>query len=819
MGCRRWSVLCPFLLAVIFILVPDLPPAFPAPAAPSDAPQSVSAKPAAAQPITITAERIEYFRDTDIYEATGSVVIVQGSLRLTADHVTIMMLSGTLIAEGHAHLKDPAADLWSDRLELDVNTSAGVITNGTMYFKESNTLITGRLFQRFSDDHFRVKDGTFTNCDAQQGHTPAWRFKFEDIDVNAGESIFANKVWLCVNDVRVVPLPSITYPFQTARKSGFLVPTVGYNTVFGTTAQQGYFWAIDPSRDLTVSPQLMSNRGYGSDFEYRYFLDRKTKGQFLMSVLQDTEVNKSRALVVGTHTQQVNKDLSIRAQAFLLSDPNYLTDLSNSGVQRALPSGDSLLYVNQRFATGNLYLLGQYLQPLTAGGKDTFQRLPEIGHRVANVSPFDGPVLVSMDTTVANFYQEQGITLSRMDLMPTLSTDVINIGHVVGLTPQLRLREVYYTKSVGANSLGSDKPASRETFWASLEGTSRLVRRFGLSEGQSLLHTIEPHVVYEYVPPTKQSDIVQVDDVDNLSKKNLVTYSLRNRLLEQGSRGISNWLDLTVAQSYHAGSPQTEGRQFVFADSPEFGTVTQPIQPLMTPVQGRKFSDIWTRMVLGTPVIPVRGTDPFGAPLKTTQIEKPEGKRLTLTVDSFYDPYRGSLSQFNTDVRYQDDSLWYAEVGQRYTQDGNRVRRGDIWNPISFNEVFAPTEGIQFVTATAAVRMPLGWTVGARSYYDIKHGKGSETDVVALYQSPCRCWSLGLFYIQFPDRTQYNFMINLTGIGWTENFGTAVVRSILNPLLVGERGLPWSAPLAKRQYSPETPPGIGPTGQSTGGPP
>jgi LPS-assembly protein len=183
---------------------------------------------------------------------------------------------------------------------------------------------------------------------------------------------------------------------------------------------------------------------------------------------------------------------------------------------------------------------------------------------------------------------------------------------------------------------------------------------------------------------------------------------------------------------------------------------------------------------------------------------------MVLTVDSFYNPYRGSFSQWNTDLRYQDRNLWYVEVGQRFTNDGNRVRRGDIWNPISFNTVFAPTAEIDFVTASAAFRTPLGWTVGAKSYYDIKAGTASETDVVALYQNPCRCWSLGLFYMKFPDRTQYNFMISLTGVGWTENFGTEVVKSILSPLLIGERGLPWAAPggpYGMRPATPSAPPG------------
>jgi LPS-assembly protein len=163
-------------------------------------------------------------------------------------------------------------------------------------------------------------------------------------------------------------------------------------------------------------------------------------------------------------------------------------------------------------------------------------------------------------------------------------------------------------------------------------------------------------------------------------------------------------------------------------------------------------------------------------------------------VDAFFDPYRATVSQFNTDFRLQQSNHWYVEVGQRYSREGNRVRRGDIWNPVSFNEVYAPTEEIQFLTAGGAFRTPWGWTVGAKGYYDVKNGRSPEYDVVALYQNPCRCWSLGLFYLQFPDRAQYNFMLSLTGIGWTENYGTNVVRTILSPLVWGEKGLPWASP-------------------------
>lgn len=58
--------------------------------------------------------------------------------------------------------------------------------------------------------------------------------------------------------------------------------------------------------------------------------------------------------------------------------------------------------------------------------------------------------------------------------------------------------------------------------------------------------------MYEYVPQTNQSQLTQIDQVDDLQKKNLLTYAIRSRLLEQAGSSSFNWLDFTMAQSYHA---------------------------------------------------------------------------------------------------------------------------------------------------------------------------------------------------------------------------------------------------------------------------
>ena len=406
---------------------------------------------------------------------------------------------------------------------------------------------------------------------------------------------------------------------------------------------------------------------------------------------------------------------------------------------------------------------------------------------MANTStPFTGPLQFNMDTATSYFYRDEGFHVGRVSVIPGLTTDTLNLGHVVGLTPQAKFLESYYSRGAV-----EDVSVQRQTCWAALEAKSRLTKRFRTGEGNTMLHTIEPQVIYEYVPASDQSQIAQIDQLDDLPKKNLVTYAVRSRLLENKHSGSAfNWLDLMIAQSYHVGAVQTRARDFTPGVPPTLGTITQPLFPATTAIDGRKFSDLWIRAMIGN------NTPEFIPGLTPNTIDiwsRHYSLNQYLTVDAFIDPYKGTLSQFNTDFRVQNNNAWYIEVGQRYAREGNLVRRGDIWNPISFNEVYAPTSEIQFVTAMAAVRLSEGWTVGARGYYDVKNGRSPEYDLVGMYQNPCKCWSLGMWYLQFPDRVQYNVVLSLTGIGWTENFGTAVLRTILSPIMIGERGLPWAA--------------------------
>src|SRR5262249_37313255 len=157
-------------------------------------------------------------------------------------------------------------------------------------------------------------------------------------------------------------------------------------------------------------------------------------------------------LITGTHTQYINPDLLVRAQANLVTDPNYLQQLSNSGALRALPSAESNLLANQRLVAGKMYLWSQYLHPRQVGGVAHLQRLPGSGYSLPNLALFNSPLLFGGETSGVNFYRSEGFQQNRLDFVPGLSTDVIDVNHMVGLTPQVKFREVYYTRGVQTES-------------------------------------------------------------------------------------------------------------------------------------------------------------------------------------------------------------------------------------------------------------------------------------------------------------------------------------------------------------------------------
>ena len=181
-----------------------------------------------------------------------------------------------------------------------------------------------------------------------------------------------------------------------------------------------------------------------------------------------------------------------------------------------------------------------------------------------------------------------------------------------------------------------------------------------------------------------------------------MTYMLRSRLLEQDGDSSFNWLDLTLAPELSRGRRADAGEGFYAWCA---AVLRQHSLNLSSRQRSPSRAKIFRSLVAG------RHWEQRSAVSHKYNMAAALGFGRGAGVDPSFEaghqsvPDRGCLlrslsarrsASSTPTFELQQSNHWYVEVGQRYSREGNRVRRGDIWNPISFNEVYAPTEEIQF---------------------------------------------------------------------------------------------------------------------------
>ena len=70
---------------------------------------------------------------------------------------------------------------------------------------------------------------------------------------------------------------------------------------------------------------------------------------------------------------------------------------------------------------------------------------------------------------------------------------------------------------------------------------------------------------------------------------------------------------------------------------------------------------------------------------------------------------------------------------------------------------------IRFATGLARFSYFEPWALAAKFYYDYENKIMIEADYGIRYLSDC--WGINLGYIQFPDKSQFSFLITLKGLG------------------------------------------------------
>jgi len=677
-------------------------------------------------PVDIEADELIFERETQTYEAHGHVEITRGDLSLKADHARVNNATKEMVAWGNVLLREGEDVIECQRLEVNLDTRLGKIHQAKLYLKDQNFHITGQEVEKLGENHYRIREGSLTTCDAKR---PPWKFSVKELEVKEmalGGWGTAKGPIFYFEDIPVLYFPWGAFPVRQERQSGFLIPRTGYSSGEGPRIYTGFYWAFAKNMDATLYFDYLGSRGFKEGIEYRYAFSRDTRGQANFNFIADQELHKNRYSFFVEHEQKLPYDFYLKGDINRVSDHEYLRDFTNE----YLPSTSKMAAIDS-WST-------RQLRSVVFGGKDwdhfsliaqtavyddlsrdsndeTVQKLPQISVYAHPQSLFKTPLFFDLASSYTNFWREKGVEAHRGDLFPRISFPT-RLFNVLKFESDVGWRgTVYGSQNDPTGTFEGWK--SRQIFQGDAQMSTEFYRVYNAEAFSKLsnlykvdkwMHTVEPFVSYTYIPRVDQSGLPMFDEVDEIPYTNQITYGITQRLVGrpeiQGvSSGPFEYAKLMIFQKYSVGDPFTDssGKDRSFSD-----------------IQG----ELWFNF----------------------------GPYFSAHWDGDFSPYERSFDICN-----------FAIVAKDRRNDAVQVQYRD-------------TRGtLREINLDARVKtIPPLYLFGS-FYYNLLAGTWVQAVLGAEYQA--QCWSAGFFIEginQSPDGTQkkqmkYHFYVNLLNLGST----------------------------------------------------
>jgi LPS-assembly protein len=466
----------------------------------------------------ITSKNLEYIKEKSTYIAKGNVKIERDKTVIEADEVIYNEQTDDVIATGAIRYNDIDTSITAGRAELNLEAETGILYDAEVFYKKDNYRISGKKIEKRGEKYYFSPKATFTTCDAP---VPAWCFRGRDVDALVGEELKAKDVSFRIKDVPVLYAPYFWAPISE-RKTGFLIPSVGYSKSRGFRLEIPFFWVISENRDATIALDIYTKRGVGEGLEYRYIEPKDTHGTWWIYHIQDTTLNKDFYEIKALHEQRDTDGVGGYLSINYVNEKDFYREFSNNLETRTNRFLESTGEISLPFTSSRVYLLSQYWVDLNENSKPPPQRLPEAGF-VLNPLKI-GNFWFSANTTLSNFWRDEGVYGQRLDVYPRMS---YAFGSDVVVLQNLGLRETAYSLH-----RSGDDFLHREAVDYSILVHTRLLKSYG-----SFTHVLEPSIGYNLI--TDSEDNLSVFDSTELFKKTSeIELSLLNRFFNKGGEFV-----------------------------------------------------------------------------------------------------------------------------------------------------------------------------------------------------------------------------------------------------------------------------------------
>ncbi|WP_285414714.1 LPS assembly protein LptD [Variovorax sp. efr-133-TYG-130] len=327
----------------------------------------------------------------------GDASLRRGETRITADRLTYQPPGDLATATGNVRLNQAGSVYEGPQLQLKVESFEG-------FFEHVRYTLLGTGAHGdaeridFVDANVSVaRHATYTTClrENYAGWVPAWMLSAVTLTTdNQTNLATATDAQISFLGVTTPSLPSVSFPLNNARQSGLLPPVIGFDTTNGFEYLQPYYWNIAPNRDLTLYPEIMSNRGVNLGTEFRY-LEKNYSGQIRIDEMpSDSLRDRNRWGLWASHNQKLDPkpfgldSLSTSFNINRVSDDDYWRDFSHTPTltSRQLTNEADLNWTKGDWSGQARTLSYQTLQYAASPITPSYNRVPQV---TANYTKYD----------------------------------------------------------------------------------------------------------------------------------------------------------------------------------------------------------------------------------------------------------------------------------------------------------------------------------------------------------------------------------------------------------------------------------------------
>ncbi len=468
----------------------------------------------------------------------GDVQVSYGDRTLSSQELRYDPQTQQLSAVGDVQYSDPQIEVSGNLASFDPAAGDGDFSSASFTVKGEAGRGEAAHIHRQNENVTVLEDVAYTTCPVDNTD---WQLEAPNIQLNRETEVgSARNVRVRFKGVPVLYAPYLTFPLSDKRKSGFLTPDLGTSERSGVDIALPYYVNISPNLDNTITPRLLSERGFQIKNEFRY-LSERSRGQLDLELMsEDEKTGEERRFAGLRHHTAVTPNLHLEADVRGASDGRYLEDLSTS------LSSARITHLERRvdlsWHTGAWDLIGRFqgfqtLDDSIARDDRPYQRVPQLLALGRWPDQWRG-LNLQLDAEVVNFERSDGTTGIRTDVSPQISLPMSGRG--LHFTPSVSLTHTRY--QLDDITAGTEDSLTRTLPIVTLD--SRAVFERALRRSKRVLHTLEPRIQYSYIPFRDQANIPVFDTGD--PDLNFVQLFRPNRFVGADRIGDTNQLAFGV---------------------------------------------------------------------------------------------------------------------------------------------------------------------------------------------------------------------------------------------------------------------------------